>query len=335
MDGWTGSYEGNPTLPINLEGKYLLVETRGAPYLSIYRGSYLYYIDKGPLGYRVTQVTKKGEDYVKAEDPVVVTEGEDVFYVASIGEPSYMNRRPQKLIQYKGYSLEISLLQAFIQHVYDFYKFGDYQILLVSQPNIYRQEGYTLQEGDLLFELPSKDMKVYTQWSDIQPRADWGTAQFLEDSESVGNLRDIEVKGMYGEYTDLRCLTSVKDLLESEGKTLGDLKGIVIEASHIKSSVSTGLEYFDFQEYVWKSATGEIGTKGVNSKGYLLTRLKLPYISSEDTRKVEPTAYGGIGHMDVEGTYIIGRDYSQLDEVGTSVTIDLAPMQLILQTEEG
>ncbi|AYJ73527.1 major tail protein [Enterococcus phage EfV12-phi1] len=125
------------TLP-ELNGKFLVVETLSDGYTGIVNGHYNY------------EVVTKGEDYeiyptlwnnekaqfVKANEMVVYTNGDTVFYVTRTTKDPYNHAVISELIVEEGMDKDKRTLQAFRLFADDLFSIGNYNVFLTHQIDV-------------------------------------------------------------------------------------------------------------------------------------------------------------------------------------------------------
>lgn len=125
------------TLP-ELNGKFLVVETLSDGYTGTVNGHYNY------------EVVTKGEDYeiyptlwnnekaqfVKADEMVVYTNGDTVFYVTRTTKDPYNHAVISELIVEEGMDKDKRILQAFQLFADDLFSIGNYNVFLTHQIDV-------------------------------------------------------------------------------------------------------------------------------------------------------------------------------------------------------
>lgn len=160
---------------------------------------------------------------------------------------------------------------------------------------------------------------IFLQWTDVQPRTYQSIEEAKEDSLPIpigcreeGELLD--VPGRYGEYLDIRYVYNVGREFDIR-KINNAIRSIGIEQELGSLGKIAVNEVFDFATHSWIPLTSSLPLSVLSDTYLIHSRIRFTYAPHEDLRELfKPFNYGGIGYMDIEGNFVIGRDLKEFED---------------------
>lgn len=125
------------TLP-ELNGKFLVVETLSDGYTGTVNGHYNYEVVTNGEDYEIYPTLWNNEkaQFVKADEMVVYTNGDTVFYVTRTTKDPYNHAVISELIVEEGMDKDKRTLQAFRLFADDLFSIGNYNVFLTHQIDV-------------------------------------------------------------------------------------------------------------------------------------------------------------------------------------------------------
>lgn len=124
--------------PIELDGVYLCATTERDGFTETHQGNYWYLVEKEGEDYKVTpsNYNKDLDAFEKIDAPIIITEDDFVFYVVGTNRDSYTFPILKKEEVTSAEVLEKQVLQAFLAFIKDRFRFGVYNIFVVTEPTV-------------------------------------------------------------------------------------------------------------------------------------------------------------------------------------------------------
>ena len=124
--------------PIELGGTYLCATTARDGFTETHQGNYWYLVEKDGDDYKVTpsNYNKEKDAFEKIDAPIIITEDNFVFYVVGTNRDSYTFPILKKEEVTSAEVLEKQVLQAFLAFIKDRFRFGVYNIFVVTEPTV-------------------------------------------------------------------------------------------------------------------------------------------------------------------------------------------------------
>lgn len=135
------------TDPVVLDGAFLCASTLRDGYTDTYSGKHWYKVEKTVTGEPEAQVTsykvspatydKETDALVVTGDPIILTEGDLIFYIVGTNRDSYTFPVLKQEAVTETQELEKQVLQAFLAFIADRFRFGLQHLYLVDETSTY------------------------------------------------------------------------------------------------------------------------------------------------------------------------------------------------------
>ena len=126
----------------DIDGKVLLVEAKNFTFPANHEGRKAFKVSKDGEDFLIKPLIFDAEsnDYVEAEQPIILTSGEDIFFYSKRALAPYLDANANQIKLAEGQDLGVQVLAAFDAWAKSEYSMGVYNILLTDEAFIDEEE---------------------------------------------------------------------------------------------------------------------------------------------------------------------------------------------------